>query len=96
MMSKKKEKEIEEAKRILSNAEGDWPCICGHMRRSHLGANDSTSVGCCFGCYQERPERRGWCHSFQMDNLTYIEKLHNQKELNKFKKLEKYNEPRKR
>jgi hypothetical protein len=71
-------------KKILNNTEGDEPCMCGHPRRSHLGIEGLL----CFGCYSKK---ESWFHPFKLDNLMYIEKLYDRRQLDKFKKdLEKF------
>ena len=75
-------KNIKKQKEILNLANGDTPCVCGHTRNSHLG----ELGGLCFGCYSEDTMSRKYHHNFQLDNLTYIEKLYSKKEFEKFKK----------
>lgn len=71
-------KNVKKEKRVLSNAEGDEPCMCGHERREHLAEDSSLCWGCCTA-------EKNFDHEFKLDNLALIEKLYNQKELNKFK-----------
>jgi hypothetical protein len=64
-------------RKTLSSKEGDEPCICGHNHRAHLGIDRNM----CFPCWGNL--KSGWFHQFKLDNLMYIEKLQNQKELKK-------------
>jgi hypothetical protein len=80
----KSKKNTKREKVILNSAAGDEPCICGHPRRSHLGDEGNL----CLSCYGENTKSK-FVHPFKMDNLTYIEKLYNRKELEKYKKLER-------
>jgi hypothetical protein len=80
----KPKKNTKREKVILNSDAGDEPCICSHPRRSHLGDEGHL----CFGCYGENTKSK-FVHPFKMDNLTYIEKLYNRKELEKYKKLER-------
>ena len=69
-------------KEILNSNAGYEPCVCTHMRISHLGEGGTL----CFGCFVDKKEiKREYKHTFKLDNLTYIEKLYNKKTLEKFK-----------
>jgi hypothetical protein len=73
-------------KETLSSDEGDEPCVCGHVRRSHLGFDASL----CFGCYAapRTHDKKGEfnpSHKFKLDNLALIERLYSRKELEEFK-----------
>jgi hypothetical protein len=48
----------------------DCLCTCGHVRGSHYLSGDGCNL--CF--FQNEPQDK-WQHRFQLDNLSYIEKL---------------------
>jgi hypothetical protein len=45
-------------------------CVCGHTREFHWLTGDGCNT--CFYMYQSQDK---WQHRFQLDNLSYIEKL---------------------
>jgi hypothetical protein len=75
-------KNSKKEKVVLNSAAGDEPCRCGHVRRSHLGDGGNM----CFACYADTEPKIKWLHAFTLDNLALVEKLYNQRELERFKK----------
>jgi hypothetical protein len=62
----------------------DEPCVCGHVNETHLKSNTGNPV--CIQCYGFGKYYA--FHEFKLDNLALVEKLVNQKELEKYKKYE--------
>ena len=62
----------------------DIPCKCGHLKKEHIEETHIHHAQCekCFDdSFDDSDDIFPWLHPFQSDNLSYIEKLAEQKGL---------------